>query len=363
MRKHITDALVERMRLPEGKRQIFVRDIKQKGLGIRVTKDITSFIYETRETGRRTLGRWPNIGTAEARQAAYDLSQAVVAGRSVRQSRKTVEELAAYFMEVRGPKLSEHTLPGYRCQIRVINEQLGSKRFEDLTRAEIRALHSSFGDRHYMANRTVTLLKAIGNLAIKDELIRNNPAAKFGGRDLHREEPRNDYLEPEELRRLFEALPDTGAGDAIRMLALTGARRAEVLGMTWNQIEGNRWIKPASMTKARREHVVYLNQGALEVIARQPRLGTHVFSNKDRPIADLHKPFGRALKASGLPHRRLHDLRHSFASLLASEGVSLHVVGKLLGHSSPATTARYAGLYPAALEEAAEKGNVVKIFA
>jgi len=363
MRKIITDKLMSAARLPEGKRQDFIRDSKLKGFGARITRGINSFIYETKATGRVTLGAWPAMSTQEARRAAYELSQASAAGVMVKKTRKTVEALCGYFMEVRGAKLSKQTLKTYRGQLRVIVEQLGARRFEDLTKTEIRALHRSFGDRTYMANRTVQLLRAVGNVALEDELIRVNPVVRFKGRDFHREEMRNDYMEPAELQRLFVALPKTGAGDAIRLLALTGARRGEVLGMTWTQLEGNRWVKPAAMTKQRREHVVFLNDAARDVITRQPRLGPHVFTNNGQPIADLRWPFARALKAAGLPHRRLHDLRHSFASLLASEGVSLHIVGKLLGHSNPGTTARYAGLYGSALEEAAEKANVVKLFA
>ena len=221
--------------------------------------------------------------------------------------------------------------------------------------------------------------------AIRAEWRTDNPCR---GIARNYEEPRARYLKPEELERLTEALAacrDPQAADAVRLLLLTGARRSEVLGARWDQfdLDGGIWIKPSSYTKQRRQHRVPLSSPAVELLrairerqhgegdahnARrrvgQPKreFSPFVFPDKtgSAPITDLRHDWARLCRAAGLDGLRMHDLRHSYASILASAGLSLPVIGALLGHTQPSTTARYSHLLDDPRRAATEKvGEVV----
>src|SRR5262249_5961124 len=115
--------------------------------------------------------------------------------------------------------------------------------------------------------------------------------------------------------------------------------------LTWSDIHGDIWIKRAATTKARRSHSVPLLPSALALIAKQERRGPYVFSRPDgKAIGTVQKVWETARRKAGFPDLRIHDLRHTVASLALQGGVPLSVVGKMLGHSTPAVTHRYAHL-------------------
>ena len=132
----------------------------------------------------------------------------------------------------------------------------------------------------------------------------------------------------------------------------------EILGLRWEHVElaGRCLRQPTSKTGRK---VVHLNGPALEVLAGLARGRTTnpwviEGAKPDSPLVNIRKPWHRLRKAAGLPDVRLHDLRHSFASVAVAGGLSLPVIGALLGHSQPATTARYAHLAADPLRAAAE---------
>jgi integrase len=160
-------------------------------------------------------------------------------------------------------------------------------------------------------------------------------------------------------------------------LLLTGARKSEALRATWDQfdLEQGIWIKPSSHTKQRRAHRTPLSSQTVALLCRRAEAaeGRFVFSglNPDRPLTDVKRSWLAVCRASGLAERagaaadgggaetwkatvRLHDLRHTYASILVSRGLSLPVIGALLGHSQPQTTARYAHLLDEPLRAATE---------
>jgi integrase len=145
---------------------------------------------------------------------------------------------------------------------------------------------------------------------------------------------------------------------------LTGCRISEALAAQWDQIdlEVGRWTKPASATKQSRLHATPLSPAAVELLKTRPRTGTFLFpgSRQGEHLQHYAKPWQAICRAAHINGLRVHDLRHSFASTLASGGASLPVIGALLGHSQPATTARYAHLVDGALREATTRvGEVV----
>jgi integrase len=150
---------------------------------------------------------------------------------------------------------------------------------------------------------------------------------------------------------------DPFAVAAIRLLILTGARLHEILDARWQHVDFERGILFLSDSKTGRKPV-YLSAAALAILAGLPRLdgNPHIIAGmKDgAPRADLKKPWAAVTKAANLEGLRIHDLRHSFASIGAGASLGLPIIGKLLGHSQAATTHRYAHLDADPMRRAAE---------
>ena len=150
----------------------------------------------------------------------------------------------------------------------------------------------------------------------------------------------------------------------MRLLLLTGARRGEVLSMTWDQIdfENGTWTKPSAHTKQKKTHHVPLSAPALQLLAdmRGTSNSEYVFPGRGTEHrSDLKKPWASICDVAGIEKLRLHDLRHSYASLAAAGGASLPIIGKLLGHTQVATTGRYAHLDVDPLREVAERVGAI----
>ena len=130
-------------------------------------------------------------------------------------------------------------------------------------------------------------------------------------------------------------------------MILTGARLREILNAQWNQVDIERGIIHLSDSKTGRKPV-YLSAAAQAVLASLPHIADnpHIIAGAvhGEPRADLKKPWAAVCRAAGLDGVRLHDLRHSFASFGAGASLGLPIIGKLLGHSQPSTTHRYAHL-------------------
>jgi integrase len=202
-------------------------------------------------------------------------------------------------------------------------------------------------------------------LAIKWKLRADNPCR---GVERNQEYRRQRYLTVDELTRFTKALKedaDQQAADIFRLLLLTGARRGEVLGATWNQFDltAGVWTKPAATTKQRNEHRVPLSAPARQLLAR-----LHARNNgspwlfpgrRDQHRRDLKYPWRRICRTAGISGLRIHDLRHSYASTLAGAGVPLLTIGALLGHTLPTTTARYAHLVDDPLRQATERAGAI----
>jgi len=209
------------------------------------------------------------------------------------------------------------------------------------------------------ANRCKDFLGGLFNRAIAWELTDKNPCR--GVRNF-REEKRVTYLNETEIKAVLLALDQDSNKTAvavIKLMLLTGARKSEAMNMRFDQVKDGIWIKEASYVKQKREHRVPLSGTALELIAEQYRLhgGRYVFpgATPDEPIKDIKTCWQRTRRRAGLEHVRLHDIRHSFASVLISRGASLPLVGGLLGHSNYQTTLRYSHLHTEAMKEGAEQ--------
>jgi integrase len=147
----------------------------------------------------------------------------------------------------------------------------------------------------------------------------------------------------------------------IMFLVLTGARRANVFQARWGEIDEERelWNIPGSKTKSGKPQSIHLSQEVMILIRQQQSRGKseYLFSNPKtgRPFTTVFKSWNRIRKAAGLAHVRMHDLRHTFASLLINGGASLFMVQSALGHASPKMTQRYAHLSDATQKMVVQK--------
>jgi integrase len=191
------------------------------------------------------------------------------------------------------------------------------------------------------------------------------------GVERNQEGKRQRYLTGAELARLTTALaelPDQGAANAIRLLLLTGARRGELLAAKWPDfdLKAGVWIKPGATTKQKTTHRVPLSKAAVALLKDMyelaPAKAVYLFpppEGKTPHRLDLDDAWGALRKAANIPDARLHDLRHTYASVLASAGLSLPVIGALLGHTSPVTSARYSHLFDDPLRAATERASAI----
>jgi integrase len=204
-----------------------------------------------------------------------------------------------------------------------------------------------------IARRSIAALSACLSWAVDQEIIPTNPCARVKKLPQGKQER---FLSEAEVASLLDCISKmtaegalaAGFGDAIRVLLLTGARKAEILKLKWSEVDMERGqIRLPPDRGKRGERTVSLNAPALKILSDRERCGEYVFpSTRDhtQPALGLQKAWERVRHRAGLQDVRIHDLRHSFASFGAASGASLVMIGKALGHSQPQMTARYAHL-------------------
>lgn len=339
----ITERTAKSVPVPSNGQAIYFDD-HVKGFGIRVTSNGSrSWIVEVRRRSRSqriTIGRVTEIPAAEARALAIEIKRGGLGRRE--RYRATAKDAWDRYSADRRATLAPTTWKRVESRVRVhILPVIGYIRLIDLTCADV-AHTTDHIQGAVLANRTLEDVRAILNHACKLGWLEKNVALSLKKR---REVPRERYLRREEVFALFDALPDIPSADLIRFLVLTGCRLNEARQLMWSDIQGDIWIKRAITTKARRTHSVPLLPAALSLVGRQKHRGHYVFSRfDDNPIGSVQKVWETARRKAGFPDLRIHDLRHTVASLALQGGVPLSVVGKMLGHSTPAVTHRYAHL-------------------
>jgi integrase len=376
MAERLSDRVVKALTAPKAGYRIHY-DVAVGGFGIRVTAaGAKSFVltYRTRlgRERRFTIGRFPAWGTAAARNEAAALKRRIgqgadplgeiVAGRGA----PTVADLCARFEIEYLPRKRPSTQATYHHQIASeILPALGRLKVADVTFADIDGLHRAITKRGrpYRANRVLALLSRIFSMAARWRMRNDNPCK---GVERNQEHQRRRYLAADELARLTKALAeysDQQSANIIRMLLLTGARRGEVLTAKWEDFDLNAgvWDKPSTVTKQKTQHTVPLSEAARRLLLGiSQRQAEWVFPTADgghrRDVKDAWAAICRAASIKGA---RLHDLRHTYASVLASAGLSLPVIGALLGHATPVTTARYSHLFDDPLRVATERASAI----
>ncbi|SUS06439.1 conserved hypothetical protein [uncultured Defluviicoccus sp.] len=342
-------------------------DIDLRGFGVRCREGGTkTYIVQYRAGSGRgaplrkyTIGKhgspWtPDLARKEARRVLGLVANGAdpASERASEKKAGTVAQLCdAFLTEHVEAKRKGRTATEYRRLIDLfIKPALGDLKASDVTRTHVSRLHHSLRTTPYQANRVLAVCSAMFTLAERWGLRPDgsNPCQHV---EKFRELARERMLSAEELARLGDGLAAYRGSPyvvaAVKLLVFTGARLSEVLGLRWEWIDFKRGEArlPDSKTGAKTLH---LPPPALAVLAELPRIegNSHVIVGDvaGRPLVNLGKAWRAIRKQAGLDDVRIHDLRHAFASIAASSGMGLPIIGKMLGHADAKTTQRYAHL-------------------
>jgi integrase len=341
-----------------------------------------------------TLGAAMKLTPDQARAQAKTVLASVALGSdpagssAASRATPTVAEFVETFLdEACTPgKIKPHTKRLYTANLRRLTvPQIGSLKIDAVTSADIGRLHRRIGkSTPTTANNVLVTLSSLFRFAANSGWIPKNANPVRSAAERFKTKARERYLSAAELARLGdvlreaetiglpwtlnqEATPDRAKHRpradklrvivspfitaAIRLLLFTGCRKNEILSLRWSEVDFERGMLHLADSKTGRKTII-LNAPALEVLANLPRTQTFVIAGRDAAAArtDITNAWYRIRRAAGLDGDdgrqafRLHDCRHNFASTGVGSGMGLPIIGKLLGHSQPATTARYAHL-------------------
>ncbi|GJM01359.1 MAG: integrase [Methyloligella sp.] len=366
----ITKTVIERLQSGD-----CVWDTELKGFGARRQKHTASYFLKTRIRGKQ---RWITIGqhspytpdTARKQAMAYKLDPSAIDQK--KQEFPTLFKLAEPFKLAHYPNIKPRTRKDYTSLLeRQILPTLGKLEIAEITRADVTRFHHKFAQTPRRANMALAVLSIIMSWA-EEFGYREQNSNPCKGMKKFTENKRERYLSKEELNRLGKALNEaentgkisTYAAAAIRLLILTGARRGEILTLKWAYIDYEKQVirLPDSKTGAR---VINLNEPTIKVLEIVPRQisNPYVIVGKvhGEPMVNIFKPWDIVRKAANLDDFRIHDIRHSFASIAAESGASLLHIGKLLGHKKSTTTERYTHIANNPIKELNETvGGLIK---
>ncbi|THD44884.1 MAG: DUF4102 domain-containing protein [Bradyrhizobium sp.] len=332
----------------------------------------------------------PEAARSRAKEilARVRLGEDPAALRAARLATPTIAEFARQFLEEAAspPRLKPNTSRLYADNLRrLVVPAIGSLKLDAVTSADIARLHAKVGKTTpTAANNMLVTLSSLYRYAGEIGLVMKgfNPARSAATK--HKTQKRERFLSVEEMKRLADALSQVeqcglvwklkpnldeararhrAKADrqkievspfvigAIRLLLFTGCRRSEILKLKWSEVDFERGALNLADSKTGRKTVM-LNGPALTILSELPRAGRYVIAGNDpdAPRPDITQQWHRIRELAGLngadgkPPFRLHDFRHSFASVGVGAGMGLPIVGKLLGHSQAATTFRYAHL-------------------
>jgi integrase len=357
-------------------------DSSLPGFGLRVTPHgAMRWIARKRFKGqlrKATIGEFPALSPTAARKEAHRVLSAWSNGRdpevekaerqrTVEANTTTVAELSKRWMEeVVKIKRKPRTQKDYaQLFAKKINPVIGSISVAALSWEDVNALHGAMAKTPRRANYVIATLRALLNYAEKLKLrpFRSNPCRDV---ELFTEKDRERFLSELEMARAAEAIataerdgrigPHAAAG--LRLCLLTGARRGEVTAAEWSHVDWKHRFIRLPDSKNNKPRTIYLSEAALEVLRGVPRIGKFIIAGTklDEPFKNLSRSWIVAREYAGLQDVRLHDLRHSFASLAASQKMSLQMIGLLLGHRAVRSTQRYAHL---AVDAVAAANDVV----
>ena len=371
----LTKKFVDRLR-PNSEKDFCVWDDDIAGFGVRLNpggKKTYIFQYRNKLHKERKykIGIHGIINTEDAREAAFNLRRQVkqegIDPAEIKNLESTllkeqkIENLAEKYFHLhaipskkpRDVREDKALYTGY------IQPNFAHLPVKNLESCMLELWRLTMRHKPIRANRVLSLLSKMFSLAIKWGWCDKNPVI---GVTRYPEHKRERWLKDDELERLWSALEpyeSYPSANVIRILLLTGSRLGEVLNATWNQfdLDAGVWTKPFTHTKQKKTEHLPLSTPALLLFKKmkEESKGPFLFCSRSdihKPLTNINKFWRKLLKETEIENIRIHDLRHTYASHLVSNGVSLSAIGKLLGHTQAATTQRYAHLADQALRDA-----------
>jgi len=367
--------------LPSGKKAYYVRyrDDAGKDLRIRLGGTTELSFAEAKRLAAAKLG---HSGAKAEPETTEMKGEPQVAKKRAAPRTPLFRDFASRFLrEYAKPRLKPNTQQHYRrCLSSRLVPHFGDQQLDQISFADVAGFHSEMSEKPYMANNSLVIISSIYSRAIEWGVLPRDFMPPTRGVRKFKEKSRERFLTPKEraqLDRFLDAaleIPRGGAGhiawgavSAIRLLAMTGMRRTEICDLTWEMVDDRHrcFRLPDSKTG---QKIVPVSSRVLDLV-RECRGRWETCSFNPKPRFVVYSRNGRRLEPSslsrtwctgvrdripGLEGVRLHDLRHSMASDAIMSGVPLAVVGKILGHRKPETTARYAHIADTVLNDAVE---------
>ena len=375
-RVRLTDAGIARLK--PGKTEYLLRDSRVAGLGVRVRPSgHRSFVWHGQANGqtvRATIGSAALMTVEEARRECVALQNGDrPASGGDAKNRSGIPLFRDYVLgEWSAASRNRMGISRLKFVDRMLRRQFlpafGTLRLDRIRRRDVERWFDAYSETAPGgANHALKLLRQILNAAVAAGLIETNPTRGIGTN------PRpkfTRFLSTQEIDRLHQTLDRLvderpsrrQQADIIRLLLLTGCRRGEIVTLNWSEVDGDALRLTMTKTGPR---TVWLSGPARAILDRQPRNGSnYVFPSPRDPARPLSGEVGlwyRARREAGIEDVRLHDLRHTVASQAVSRGAALPAVARMLGHSDPTMTLRYAHVSDREIEAAAERiGKAIK---
>ena len=375
-----TNKALESLTCPPDRRYLYVKDPKTLGLSAVVTKASKRFLFRYRTGNRQrnmSLGAFPHLRVVDARRLALQNNRQVAYGIDPLEEKsksRAMPSLNVFFHNQYLPFIKLHK-PSWHVDESLFRLHLapmfGGKIFSEITPSMViryTAGKKVAGFSAGMINQSLVLLGALFNRAHKWRL-KNVPPSRHLDIQYLKDPPKlNRYLSEEEHIKLFHELNQSKNHMLkffIGFLLLTGARRSEAAQARWQDFDLEHAVWTIPRTKSGQFRKVAIAEAVLDLLRvvkqfhgqhLQENPCVYVFGNlkTGRPYQNLYRSWNKARCAAGLRDFRLHDLRHSFASILVNNGVSIYEVQNLLGHASINTTKRYSHLAPETLRKSAQ---------
>ena len=390
-RQKLTEKLVKDA-IPSEGRDYQIFDTELRGFAVCIYRSGgRAFTIDYRHAGRQrrmTFGRWPEWSVTVARVRAKELRRDIDAGydplaeRDELRERPRIRDLIDRYLEEHASKLAKTNASDQRSMLeKLVAPHWANKLVIEITKSDVDKLLTKVAEGRarphklkpnnrarklqgakptpIRANRLGEVLRKAFNLSIEWGWRDDNPANGFYRRV---ESPRERFLTKPEIDRLAAALDkadDQRAAGIIRICMLTGARVGEVRQSRFEQFNLDLmiWTKPAATTKQRKMHRVPISEDVAAIVRQRklivPETSPWLFPGDvpGQPVIEIRRFWRTIQREAQIEDVRIHDLRHTFASLLVSGGASLEMIGKLLGHTQMQTTQRYAHLLDAPLRE------------
>lgn len=359
---------------PAGPVQQVLYDERLPGFGVRVYPSGRKvFILRYRLGGRNprllTIGQYGpytlDKAREEAQRALLSVRERVDPLDARERERKaiTMAEFADVYLELHAKRKKRSWKEDERRLRTYVKPALGRHRLLAISAGDVAALHNRISERAPVeANRVVALVSKVFSVAVERNFLPGEHPNPARGVDANPEHSRNRWADETEAPRLLAAIAkedDPYIRAAFLLFLLTGLRRSELLSLRWGQVDLARREIFLPTTKANRPHRLPLSRAALRVLATIPRVegNDHVFPGRDRARRyDLKRPWVRVRANAGLENFRLHDLRRTVGSWLATAGkASLPLIGKVLNHSNASTTQIYAHIADNSVREALDE--------